>query len=332
MKIDEWCDRASGAGHTPSVRSSPAKTSASYGEQQKLRALHEERKRGGGIATTASQKWAATSDVELRASGKSPSRATGRSLTPEQRTRATSPTARSGSPQTPQRASRNKALSDVFHAFDYEGDNDGISEDELLMLGKARRQLGQKKGEWNREMTARLMTRIGTDHQGHIPEAKFVRYFEANLPREPSLFNQTVADFQECAKLCAQKRRERQQPPAPAPAPKPSPPRARPGPSQPMDRTDLEPTPSPTRCPNQGKAPNWLTKDPSSDRERAGRLDELIKCLKDNSEPGMRLAAAERAAVICGLPSFAVHIRAKVAGTLTDCARASGAHTRLCVL
>ena len=64
---------------------------------------------------------------------------------------------------------RKNMLREVFRAFDI--DNNGfITDNELLMLGKARRELGQKQGEWTKEMNASLMKRIDTDGDGKIKE------------------------------------------------------------------------------------------------------------------------------------------------------------------
>ena len=50
------------------------------------------------------------------------------------------------------------------------------------MLGKARRELGQKKGsEWNEEKNARMVKRLDVDGSGKVEEKEFVNGFDEVL-------------------------------------------------------------------------------------------------------------------------------------------------------
>jgi len=96
--------------------------------------------------------------------------------------------------ELPPSLDRREILRQVFGAFDI--DNNGfITDNELLLLGKARRELGQKQGEWTTEMNRTLMTRIDTDGDGRIKEIEFTRFFDDFLPRNSVDFERNVAQF-----------------------------------------------------------------------------------------------------------------------------------------
>ena len=66
----------------------------------------------------------------------------------------------------------------VFAAFDIDGSGE-INSKELLLMGKARRELGQKKdSEWSEEKNARMVKRLDADGSGKIEEKEFVAGFE----------------------------------------------------------------------------------------------------------------------------------------------------------
>ena len=80
-------------------------------------------------------------------------------------------------------AARTAALQAVYEAFDLDG-NGGVGFEEILALGKARRELGQKQGRWTPEMAERMMDNLGQDTTGHVSMANFVTYFDGILPSD----------------------------------------------------------------------------------------------------------------------------------------------------
>ena len=103
---------------------------------------------------------------------------------------------------------RTAALQAVYREFDLYGDS-SVGGAEILLLGRMRRQLGHKGGEWTVEMNARLMERMGADTNGDLSEFKFVQHFNSTLPAEQEDFEQIINQFMECARVC-RKRRIRQ--------------------------------------------------------------------------------------------------------------------------
>ena len=96
---------------------------------------------------------------------------------------------------------RLEALGEVFDVFDL--DNEGkIEAKELLELGKARRRLGQKSGEWTEEMNNRLVTKMDINGDGLVDRDEFVDFFNKGLPYKSSKFETTVAEFLEVAQAC----------------------------------------------------------------------------------------------------------------------------------
>ena len=95
------------------------------------------------------------------------------------------------------------ALRKVYREFDLDGGG-GVGEDELLMLGQARRKMGQKGGERTKEMNDKLMKRMGVDNNGSVSETNFVEYFDGALSMESSAFNMAMVQFMESAKECSQ--------------------------------------------------------------------------------------------------------------------------------
>ena len=60
---------------------------------------------------------------------------------------------------------RAASLHKVYHAFDFDGGGQ-VGEAALLEIGRARRRLGQREGEWSEETNSALLSLIGTDAQG----------------------------------------------------------------------------------------------------------------------------------------------------------------------
>jgi Ca2+-binding EF-hand superfamily protein len=71
---------------------------------------------------------------------------------------------------------REKKLREVFQAFDLDGDG-AIGAEELLVLGQQRRKLGQKSGEWTKEMNMRLMKKLDKNGDGKVLVREFVDFF-----------------------------------------------------------------------------------------------------------------------------------------------------------
>jgi tellurite resistance protein len=89
---------------------------------------------------------------------------------------------------------RHAALRGVFRKFDL--DRGGYVEaQELMVLGKARRTLGQKSGEWNEEKNTKLIKRMDTNGDGQISENEFIEFFSNALPLLPFEFETTVSQF-----------------------------------------------------------------------------------------------------------------------------------------
>ena len=71
-------------------------------------------------------------------------------------------------------------LNKVFDQFDLDSSG-SIDASELLLLGKARRSLGQKSGAWSETQNAQLLKRIDTDGSGLVSQSEFSSYFEHSL-------------------------------------------------------------------------------------------------------------------------------------------------------
>ena len=66
-----------------------------------------------------------------------------------------------------ERERRLDSLCRVYEEFDVNGDGT-VSSQEMLALGQARRDLGQKGGEWTKEQNESMMRRMGQDQKGHV--------------------------------------------------------------------------------------------------------------------------------------------------------------------
>jgi len=103
---------------------------------------------------------------------------------------------------------RNAALAKVFEAFDEDGSG-AVEAGELLALGKARRKLGQKGGEWSEAQNARLLKKMDTDGSGTIDCEEFCSYFAEALTHDEEAFNVTIESFMEVAQSISGEREEK---------------------------------------------------------------------------------------------------------------------------
>ena len=83
---------------------------------------------------------------------------------------------------------RKGSLRTVFLAFDLDGGSD-IGFEELLVLGQARRKLGQKSGDWTEERNKELMRKMGGSQETGVQMPRFVDHFDEILPGDPVEFD-----------------------------------------------------------------------------------------------------------------------------------------------
>jgi len=90
---------------------------------------------------------------------------------------------------------RRQQLSEVFQLFDLDGNNI-LQSSELMELGLARRECGQKESVWTAAKNQRLVSRLDRNkHTGVIEEEEFVVYFNRSLSNDPQEFLTVIADF-----------------------------------------------------------------------------------------------------------------------------------------
>ena len=94
---------------------------------------------------------------------------------------------------------RKPALQAVYREFDIYGDG-SVGGPELLLLGRMRRQLRQKGGEWTAQKNDRLLKRIGAGTNGNLSELNFVQHFNSTLPADKEEFEQLIEQFMQCAR------------------------------------------------------------------------------------------------------------------------------------
>ena len=103
--------------------------------------------------------------------------------------------------------SRKYKLFQVFIEFDLDNSGEILTE-ELLELGKARRKLGQKSGEWTEEKNAKLVKKIDVNGDGMIAMSEFIDFFAEALPRNRGEFAEIVQQFMEVAASLRKKKVE----------------------------------------------------------------------------------------------------------------------------
>eukprot|EP00658_Telonema_sp_P-2_P065886 TRINITY_DN55029_c0_g1_i4.p1 TRINITY_DN55029_c0_g1~~TRINITY_DN55029_c0_g1_i4.p1 ORF type:complete len:463 (+),score=113.23 TRINITY_DN55029_c0_g1_i4:235-1623(+) len=100
------------------------------------------------------------------------------------------------------------ALREVFERFDV--DKSGrVTPDELMKLGAARRQLGQKTGVWTKVQNDKLLRTLDTDNDGACSCLEFAVSFAERLPTEAVEFRATLRQFHEVASEVAKNRDEK---------------------------------------------------------------------------------------------------------------------------
>lgn len=93
---------------------------------------------------------------------------------------------------------RKRRLAEIYKEFDLDG-NGEVGADELLALGKTRRFLGHKGGEWTEHQNRNLLRNMGADQHGNVSEESFCKYFDKALSDDPKEFEATLQNFHECA-------------------------------------------------------------------------------------------------------------------------------------
>jgi len=108
--------------------------------------------------------------------------------------------------ETPVQDPRRTDLESVYELFDFDAGG-SVGAEEMLALGKARRKLGQQKGEWNKYKNDKLMREMGMDEAGHISMDLFVTFFLAKLPPgDGEEFKAQIKIFQGCAEALKEKK------------------------------------------------------------------------------------------------------------------------------
>lgn len=93
---------------------------------------------------------------------------------------------------------RQAELQRCFEAFD--ADSSGaVDVSELLLLGRMRRTLGQKPGEWTNEKNDRFIRALDPEGRNLIQAPRFVEYFNAKLPQDQQEFLRATRQFLQVA-------------------------------------------------------------------------------------------------------------------------------------
>ena len=112
--------------------------------------------------------------------------------------RAVTPT-QSPLANNPDRDDRLAKLMHVFEEFDVH-QSGAIEPGQLLELGKMRRSLGHRAGEWDETKNDKLIWKMDSDADGRISADEFCWYFEAALARDVNEFDEVVAQFLQVAR------------------------------------------------------------------------------------------------------------------------------------
>jgi len=79
---------------------------------------------------------------------------------------------------------------------------------ELLALGRARRALGHKRGDWTKEMNDRMIARMAGEGSLSVTEGDFASYFDRTLASEDAAFAATIVEFLDVAHSLKEKKEE----------------------------------------------------------------------------------------------------------------------------
>jgi len=182
-----------------------------------------------------------------------------------------------------QEMDREQSLKEVFHQFDLDVSG-SIEPQELLRLGRMRRQLGQKEGQWTYAHNRRLIARMDRNKDGLISEQEFVRHFDEEFKGlSQDEFATLMAQFSEVASQTTVF-----QTPSPSPVSSPS----------------ATPTvPRSTGRSVGGSPSSALKRSPSRERmlKMQQRLDELGTKLIETTER-VRVSRQESSMSFMGLP------------------------------
>ena len=158
-------------------------------------------------------------------------------------------------------------LSKVFVEFDLDDDK-SIQASELLQLGKMRRTLSQKCGDWDEAKNERLVKKMDVNGDGLISDSEFATHFQRALPKDMKQFDTVVDQFMQVAKACrAAKQGSRKLGKDRSPSPSASVNRRSPSPS--VSRTREPPPPSAPASRRSGAAAADVPKKYSEEKRAA---------------------------------------------------------------
>ena len=107
--------------------------------------------------------------------------------------------ARKNNPMTmTQSYDRKQMLRDVHCAMDHDKTG-SLNREQLLKLGRARRQLGHKGGVWTQQRNLQLLERLDFSGNGLVEADEFVEYFNCSLSRNSDEFVKVIQEFMEAA-------------------------------------------------------------------------------------------------------------------------------------
>jgi len=107
-------------------------------------------------------------------------------------------TARHGESKSIESVYRVGRLREVFLLFDLDGSG-FVESNELLKLGKARRKLGHRGGDWSKESNANFLQRLEQNDDGVIDVDEFTSHFSSALPKGRTDFDAAINKFVEVA-------------------------------------------------------------------------------------------------------------------------------------
>ena len=76
-------------------------------------------------------------------------------------------------------------------------------------MGKMRRSLGQKQGEWTKEMNDRFMAKLDSSGDGKLEMAEFSQHFHGALPMDRAGFDHELDNFMKVAEEFSGKQKQK---------------------------------------------------------------------------------------------------------------------------